>query len=115
MGSYKDYSVDIWSIGCIIGELVYRKPIFIGNNDNDQLFAYMEYLGCPPDHMISQSRNRYNLFDYNGIPVLPRNRVLNSKKLSDIISDNLLLKLINRCLSWDPKNRITCNQGIYML
>ena len=101
----RDKKIDIWSIGCIIAELVNRHPLFIGHTDNDQLFAYMEYLGVPPKNMISQSSNRHYFFDYNGNPKMPYNRKLNSKKLEDKIHDNDLLSLTKKCLSWDPRNR----------
>jgi cell cycle related kinase len=35
----RDYteSVDLWSVGCILGELINNSPIFPGENDIDQL------------------------------------------------------------------------------
>jgi cyclin-dependent kinase len=38
MGS-KNYStsVDIWSVGCIFAEIVNRKPLFAGQNEEEQL------------------------------------------------------------------------------
>lgn len=36
------WGVDIWSVGCIIGELFTRKPIFPGNSTMNQLDRIME-------------------------------------------------------------------------
>lgn len=35
------------SIGCIMGELIARKPILCGTNENDQLLKIFDLLGCP--------------------------------------------------------------------
>ena len=51
MGS-KDYntSVDIWSVGCIFAELVTKRPLFPGKNDEDQLNKIFKMRGTPaPD------------------------------------------------------------------
>jgi cyclin-dependent kinase-like len=32
--------VDIWAIGCIMGELFTGKPVFPGESEIDQLYAY---------------------------------------------------------------------------
>lgn len=48
MGS-KNYntSVDIWSVGCIFAELVTRRPLFPGHNDEDQLMKIFKGRGTP--------------------------------------------------------------------
>jgi len=44
-----DYTkgVDMWSVGCILGELMLGKPIFPGNSTMNQLERVMEYTGRP--------------------------------------------------------------------
>lgn len=43
---YYDYSLDIWSFGCVLAELVYRKaPFFHGSKNSDQLAEIMKVLG----------------------------------------------------------------------
>lgn len=32
-----DYSVDIWALGCILGELLDGQPMFPGDNTIDQI------------------------------------------------------------------------------
>ena len=41
------FGLDIWSVGCILGELILRKPILCGTNENDQLLKIFDLLGCP--------------------------------------------------------------------
>ena len=39
--------VDMWSIGCIIGELLNGKPVFPGNSTMNQLERILEVTGTP--------------------------------------------------------------------
>lgn len=39
--------IDIWAAGCILAEMVILKPLFMGNNDGDQIFCIMKILGSP--------------------------------------------------------------------
>lgn len=44
----KDYfsrAVDIWAIGCLVGEVMTGDPIFPGKSDIDQLYRVMKHLG----------------------------------------------------------------------
>lgn len=104
--NHKTRMMDIWSIGCIICELVNRGPVFVGTNDKDQLYAYMEYLGRPPVNFIKNSPKKFRLFDYNLNPLIIPHRQINSKNLSSIIHHKKLLEIVNKCLRWIPKERI---------
>lgn len=45
-------SVDIWAIGCIMGELVDGQPVFPGESEIDQLYLIQKVLGSlPKRHM----------------------------------------------------------------
>lgn len=48
MGS-KNYStsVDIWSVGCIFAEIIKRKPLFAGQNEDEQLKKIFQIKGTP--------------------------------------------------------------------
>ena len=50
MGSRK-YStpVDLWSVGCIFGEMSAGKPLFPGTSDADQLVRIFQILGNPTE------------------------------------------------------------------
>eukprot|EP00924_Labyrinthula_sp_SR-Ha-C_P016895 maker-scaffold_6-snap-gene-18.44-mRNA-1 protein AED:0.01 eAED:0.01 QI:249/1/1/1/0.5/0.33/3/974/370 len=46
-GSYYGPGVDVWSIGCIFGELFSLNPIFHGNSEVDQIMKIFQALGTP--------------------------------------------------------------------
>ncbi|CAM6088338.1 unnamed protein product [Calypogeia fissa] len=49
-------AIDMWSLGCVAGELFLGLPLFPGACEYDLLRFMIEILGCqPPDHIIHQS------------------------------------------------------------
>lgn len=58
--------IDMWSLGCIVGELFLGLPMFPGSLEYNQIFKIVDMLGNPPRHMIEVGRNSLNYF--NKIP-----------------------------------------------
>ena len=60
--------VDVWSAGCIFGEMVDRRAIFSGENSDEQLVNIIALLGSPnnefinsiPQYMQSRLEGRLN-------------------------------------------------------
>jgi len=52
-------AVDMWSVGCILGELMYGKPVFPGNSTMNQLERIMEYSGRPSKEDIAAINSQY--------------------------------------------------------
>ena len=46
-------AVDVWGVGCILAELVLRRPIFAGANNEEQLRLITSILGCPSEETIA--------------------------------------------------------------
>ncbi|KAF5021672.1 hypothetical protein F66182_6292 [Fusarium sp. NRRL 66182] len=44
-----DAAVDMWSVGCIFGELLTREPLLQGKNEVDQVSRIFELCGVPTD------------------------------------------------------------------
>eukprot|EP01084_Bolivina_argentea_P179598 310330_1 len=44
-----DSQIDVWSLGCIMGELYLKKPLFRGNNHLHQLQVIFYFCGTPHD------------------------------------------------------------------
>ena len=50
-------SIDIWSAGCIMAEMISGVPLFRGRDNNDQLNQILRILGTPDDSMIKRLVN----------------------------------------------------------
>lgn len=51
VGAVYSKEIDIWAVGCIMGELIDGNPMFPGENELDQLFLIQKTLGrLTPDH-----------------------------------------------------------------
>ncbi|CAK7899368.1 dual specificity protein kinase Yak1p [[Candida] anglica] len=59
-------SIDMWSLGCIVGELFLGLPMFPGNSEYNQIWKIVDMLGLPPRHMIEVGRNASNFFAKEG-------------------------------------------------
>lgn len=55
LGLEYDLAIDMWSLGCVLMELLTGDPLFCGLNEHDQLCKVVEILGSPPDSMIESS------------------------------------------------------------
>jgi serine/threonine protein kinase len=40
-------NIDIWSVGCVIAEMIIGEPIFAGESSVDQLVEIIRVLGTP--------------------------------------------------------------------
>ncbi|KPI92317.1 Cyclin-dependent kinase 20 [Papilio xuthus] len=41
--------IDLWSVGCIIAEMITKKPLFAGESDIEQLAIVLQHLGTPTE------------------------------------------------------------------
>ncbi|ODH51253.1 CMGC/DYRK/DYRK2 protein kinase [Paracoccidioides brasiliensis] len=111
--------IDMWSVGCILAELLTGYPIFPGENEQEQLACIMEVFGPPEKHLIEKSTRRKLFFDSLGKPRLTvsskgRRRRPSSKELRQVLKcdDEAFLDFIARCLRWDPNRRLTPNDAL---
>lgn len=108
--------VDMWALGCVIGEMIDGQPLFPGDDFLDQLYNIYEALGpFPVKHKDSISSNEelnginldmyfisYDEFDANFI----RNRYFNK------INDDNLIDLLMKLLDLDGNSRITALEAL---
>ncbi|PPR87617.1 hypothetical protein GOBAR_AA33072 [Gossypium barbadense] len=112
----KTYStaVDMWSVGCIMAEMLAKQPLFKGTSEIDQLRKIFDTLGTPneniwagfselPGSKANYSKQRYNLLRKK----FPVASFTGSAVLSDAGFD-----LLNRLLTYDPDKRITADDAL---
>lgn len=131
LGSKYGRPIDMWSLGCILAELLSGRALFPGENEADQLACILEVLGMPPKHLLVNSKRAKMFFNSEGYPRYCTVRNMSdgtvvlvggqsrrgkprgppgSKSLSkalDGCNDPLFLNFIRGCLEWDPEKRLT--------
>ncbi|KAL8686400.1 MAG: hypothetical protein Q9218_007133, partial [Villophora microphyllina] len=112
--------IDMWSLGCILAELLTGYPIFPGENEQEQLACIMEVFGPPEKHLIEKSTRKKLFFDSLGKPRLTvstkgKRRRPSSKTLQQALKceDETFLDFITRCLRWDPDRRLKPDEAIH--
>ncbi|KAJ3261389.1 MAPK protein hog1 [Boothiomyces macroporosus] len=87
-----DKAVDLWSLGCIFGEMLEgkQKPLFPGKDHVDQFTFIAELLGSPPIDVVQS---------------------IASENMKVHIA-NVDRDLLSKMLQWDPKKRITAKEAL---
>lgn len=128
--------IDMWSLGCILAELLTGCPLLPGEDEADQLACIIELLGMPSQKLLDASKRAKNFVSSRGYPryctvtTLPDGTtVLNggrsrrgkvrgppcSKDWSAALKgcdDPLFLDFLKQCLEWDPALRMTPSQAL---
>ncbi|XP_013601508.1 PREDICTED: mitogen-activated protein kinase 8-like [Brassica oleracea var. oleracea] len=101
-------AIDIWNVGCIFAEMLLGKPLFPGKNVVHQLDLMTDFLGTPPPESISKIRNekarRYLSSMRKKQPVPFSHNFLKA--------DPLALRLLERLLAFDPKDRASAEDAL---
>jgi serine/threonine protein kinase len=93
-------SIDLWSAGCVIAELVLGQPIFPGESAVDQIVEIIKVLGTPSKQQIQAMNPEYNEYRFPIIKAYPWSRVFKTKTVPDDFVD-----FLNNILVYEPQIR----------
>lgn len=109
LGSTK-YSkeADMWSIGCILGELLSLKPMFPGTSTLNQLNKILEVTGKPSKEDIAAIQSDLASTMLESIPSVK------SKSLKSLFvsSSSIELDLLSRLLQFNPNKRLNVEDAL---
>ncbi|KRX03899.1 Protein kinase-like domain [Pseudocohnilembus persalinus] len=102
------HQIDVWSIGCVIAEMILGEPIFAGDTSVDQLVEIIKILGSPTAE---------DLFDmnphYQQTHKIPQIKAKKWKKVfKGCNADPVAIDFISKLLVYSPRRRIRPLQAL---
>jgi cell division cycle 2-like protein len=111
----KEYSIaiDMWSLGCNMGEFLQQRPLFPGISEVDQIYKIFKTLGTPNEKIWP------NFTKLRGAQCKYKNQPFNKlREMFPAIGFGYKLTLsrkgfdlLNRLLTYDPSKRITAHEA----
>ncbi|KAJ3919217.1 putative MAP kinase [Lentinula edodes] len=110
MLSYNMYTkaIDMWAVGCILGELICGRPLFPGRDYRHQLELVLHVIGTPTleeFHAINARRSREYLRS------MPLRKRQNFKTLFPLASADAI-DFLQKTLTFDPEKRMTAEEAL---
>lgn len=96
-------SVDVWSVGCIIGELYLGKAIFPGLSTINQLTRIMEYTGRPSTEDVEVIKSS---FAPTMLETMSETEVRSWEDMFPLGAPDDCLDLLSKSLAFNPNKRI---------
>lgn len=105
---YQTTAVDMWALGCILGELLSHKPLLPGNTEIAQLELIIDLLGTPSETIWP---------DYSKMPAIQnftlKQQPYNNLKPKFQYLSPAGLRLLNFLFMYDPKKRATADECLH--
>lgn len=110
-----DYSVDMWSTGCVLAALLFKKePFFHGHDNGDQLVRIVKILGSDG---LFQYLNKYNIILDDELKCLIESygkkrweKFISSENTNVVTTDGI--DLVDKLLRYDHAERLTAKEAM---
>lgn len=101
-------TVDIWSVGCIMAELLKGKALFPGDDYIDQLKRIMEVVGTPSSELLKKISSEHARKYIESLPHMPQ------QDLKAVFrgANPLAVDLLEKMLILDSDKRITASAAL---
>jgi mitogen-activated protein kinase 15 len=109
LGSSKySKAVDMWSVGCILGELLVGKPIFQGKSSLNQIEKVLELVGKPKSEDVESLESPHAETILNSLSLFKKKSF--QAFFPDASED--ALDLLRKLLAFNPNQRITIEEAL---
>jgi mitogen-activated protein kinase 1/3 len=101
-------AIDVWSVGCILAEMISNRPLFPGKHYLDQLNHILNVIGSPNEADLTCIRNekaRSYLMGLPFKPVVPWQRLYPK-------ADIKALDILDKMLTFNPYKRISIEEAL---
>ncbi|KAJ7888094.1 mitogen activated protein kinase-like protein [Mycena olivaceomarginata] len=116
MLTFKEYTraIDMWSVGCVLAEMLSGKPLFPGRDYHHQLSIILDILGTPSIddfYAISSQRSREYI---RALPFRKKTPLRHALPQSQpgLLTRSQALDLMEKLLTFSPKRRIEVTEAL---
>ncbi|XP_022170196.1 mitogen-activated protein kinase 14B-like isoform X2 [Myzus persicae] len=101
-------TVDIWSVGCIMAELLTGRTLFPGTDHVDHLTRVLVLCGTPSDEYLNKIKSSEAKKYIQSLPVMPK------KDFGEVFkgANPLAIKLLEEMLELDADKRMTAEKAL---
>ncbi|KAI3453751.1 hypothetical protein Pfo_010414 [Paulownia fortunei] len=101
-------AIDVWSVGCILAEIMTREPLFPGKDYVHQLRLITELIGTPDEASLKFLRSDNARRYVKQLPLFPKQQF--PARFPNM--SPLALDLLGKMLVFDPNQRITVDEAL---
>jgi len=103
--------VDMWSAGCIFGELMLGKPMFPGTSTMNQIDRIVEMTGAPSEADVEAINSPFARTMLDSLAAQPNRRTRSLDVMFPKASPDAL-DLLRKCLQFNPHKRISAEEAL---